>query len=202
ADAEALLAERPLRNELPDAEIKKITDFFYAHELNADEQQRQECSASDDALFASIHEQLTTDSIEFESPFEMEKPLSRLSNRVMHKIEQDLAIVLPATKAAVARGNIDFIRYELDELLRLFRINLDPGCADYRKAAMALMRTWVRALQDIAARQRGEPIESPPMPDMQRTTPSLGRSLRAAYDGWVKMQERPQGTLLEFSRGI
>jgi integrase len=202
ADAEALLAERPLRNELPDAEIKRITDFFYAHELNADEQQRQEGSASDDALFASIHEQLTADGIEFESPFEIEKPRSGLSNRVMHKIEQDLSIVLPATKAALARGNIDFIRYELDELLRLFRINLDPQCADYRKAAMALMRTWIRALQDIAARQRGEPIESPPIPDTDKTAPISGQSLRAAYDGWVKMQERPQGTLLEFSRGI
>src|SRR5689334_3139220 len=44
ADAEALLAERPLRHELTDAEIKQITDFFYAHELNADEAQRQEGS--------------------------------------------------------------------------------------------------------------------------------------------------------------
>jgi hypothetical protein len=90
----------------------------------------------------------------------------------------------------------------LNELLRLFRINLHPDCADYRKTAMALMRSWVRALQDISARQRGEPIESPPMPDTEKTAPTSGRSLRAAYDGWVKMQERPQGTLLEFSRGI
>src|SRR5262249_54628774 len=202
ADAEALLAERPFRNELTDAEIKKITDFFYAHELNADEAQRQEGSASDDALFASMHEQLTAAGVEFESSFEIEKPRSGLSNRLMHKIEQDLSIVLPATKAALARGNIEFIRYELDELIRLFRINLDPDCADYRKAAMAMMRTWVRAMQDIAARQRGEPIESPPMPDTERATPLSGRSLQAAYDGWVKMQDRPRSTLLEFFRGI
>jgi integrase len=202
ADAEALLAERPLRNELTDAEIKKITDFFYAHELNADEQQRQEGSASDDELFASIHEHLTAEGIEFESPFEIEKPRSGLSNRVMHKIEQDLSIVLPAAKAALARGNIDFIRYELDELLRLFRINLDPDCADYRKVAMALMRTWVLALQDIAARQRGEPVESPPMPEPQTAGSLSGRGLLAAYDGWVKMEHRPPSTLLEFSRGI
>jgi integrase len=202
ANAEALLAERPLRSELSETEIKQLADYFYAHELNADEAQRQEGSAEDDALFASTHEQLAADGIEFESPFEIEKPRSGLSNRVMHKIEEDLSIVLPATKAALARGNIDFIRYELDQLLRLFRINLNPDCADYRKAAMALMRTWVRALQDIAARQRGEPIESPPMPEPQTTASCSGRGLRAAYDGWVKMEHRPASTVLEFSRGI
>jgi integrase len=202
ADAEALLAERPLRTELSETEIKQLADYFYAHELNADEEQRQEGSASDDALFANLHEQLVADGVEFTSPFAVEMPRSGLSARVMHKIEEDVANVLPAAKEALARGNIEFIRYELNELLRLFRINLDPDCADYRKGAMALMRSWVRALQDISARQKGEPIESPPMPDMQRTTPSSGRSLRAAYDGWVKMQDRPRSTLLEFSRGI
>jgi integrase len=202
ADAEALLVERPLRTELSETAIKQLADFFYAHELNADEQQRQEGSAADDALFASIHEQLVAGGVEFTSPFEVETPRSGLSARAMHKIEQDISIVLPAAKQALAQGKIDFIRYELNELLRLFRINLDPDCADYRKTAMALMRSWVRALQDISARQRGEPIESPSMPDMEKTAPTSGRSLRAAYDGWVKMQERPQGTLLEFSRAI
>jgi integrase len=202
ADAEALLAERPLRTELSETEIKRLADYFYAHELNADEEQRQEGSASDDALFASIHEQLVSDGVEFTSPFEVEAPRSGLSNRAMHKIEEDVSIVLPAAKQALAQGKIDFVRYELNELLRLFRINLDPDCADYRKAAMALLRSWVRALQDISARQRGEPIESPPMPETGRTAPTSGRSLQAAYNGWVRMQERPQGTLLEFSRGI
>jgi hypothetical protein len=202
ADAEALLTERPLRTELSETEIQQLADYFYAHELNADEEQRQEGSASDDALFASIREQLVADGVEFTSPFEVKTPRSGLSMRAMQKIEEDISIVLPAAKQALAQGKIDFIRYELNELLRLFRINLDPDCADYRKAAMALMRSWVRALQDVSARQRGEPIESPPMPDTGKTAPTSGRSLRAAYDGWVKMQERPQGTLLEFSRGI
>ena len=35
ADAEALLAERPLRTELSETEIKQLADYFYAHELNA-----------------------------------------------------------------------------------------------------------------------------------------------------------------------
>src|SRR5262249_42857221 len=58
ADAEASLAEKPLRTELTDAEIKRLADYFYASELNADEKRRRERSAEEDALFASIHEQL------------------------------------------------------------------------------------------------------------------------------------------------
>src|SRR5262245_21808985 len=37
----------------------------------------------------------------------------------MLKIEEDVAIVLPADKKALARGNVEFIRYELNELLRV-----------------------------------------------------------------------------------
>jgi hypothetical protein len=76
-----LLAERPLRTELSETEIKQLADYFYAHELNADEEQRQEGSASDDALFASIRDQLVADGVEFTSPFEVETPRSGLSAR-------------------------------------------------------------------------------------------------------------------------
>ena len=37
AQAEALLVEHPVRTELTDAEIKRIADYFYAHELGGDE---------------------------------------------------------------------------------------------------------------------------------------------------------------------
>ena len=116
ADAEALLAERPLRTELTETEIKQIADYFYAHELNADEEQRQYGSADDDALFASIGEQLVAAGIEFTSPFQVETPRSGLSARAMRKIDETLSLVLPAAKEALARGNIEFIRDELNEL--------------------------------------------------------------------------------------
>jgi hypothetical protein len=56
---------------------------------------------------------------------------------MMHKIEEDASVVLPAAREALRRGNVNFIRYELNELLQLFRINLDPACADYRKVERA-----------------------------------------------------------------
>lgn len=120
----------------------------------------------------------------------------------MHKIEEDCLIVLPAVKEALARGNVDFIPYELNELLQVFRINLDPDCADYRKAALALMKAEVRALQDTLARNRGEAIDSPKLPDPTSTAPVSGCGLRAAYKGWEKMEARPISTRMEFSRAI
>jgi integrase len=203
AKAEALLVEHPLRTELTEAEIKQISDYFYASELCGDEDLRTE-GIGDDPLFASIHQQLSEAGVEFKSSFSVEKNGSGLSDRMMYKIEESASIVLPALKAALARGNVDFIGYELNELLQVFRINLDPNCADYRKLALAVMRAEVRALEAIQARHRGEPIESPKLlgPGSGISAPSSGCGLRAAYEGWLKVAPRRKGTSMEFARGI
>ena len=107
------------------------------------------------------------------------------------------------TAAEAARGNVDFIRYELNELLQVFRINLDPNCPDYRKLALAVMRAEVRALEAILARHRGDPIETPELHEPDDTSaPSSNCGLRAAYEGWLKVERRKKGTLAEFARAI
>ena len=202
AQAEALLVEHPVRTELTEAEIKQIADYFYAHELVADEEIREGGVGSDPG-FASIHRQLTEAGIEFTTPFTVaENTGSGLSDRMMLKIEESVSIVLPAAKEALARGNVNFIRYELDALLQVFQINLDPACADYRKVALAVIKAFVRALEDVGARHRGEAIDSPKLIEPSSKTPASGCSLRAAYEGWEKTQTRKKGTQLEFARGI
>jgi hypothetical protein len=122
---------------------------------------------------------------------------------MMYKIEESASFVLPAVREALARGNVDFIRYELNELLQVFRINLDPNCPDYGKLALAVMRAEVRALEDILARHRGDPIETPKLPEPGGVSaPSSGCGLRAAYEGWLKVERRKKGTLAEFARAI
>jgi hypothetical protein len=69
AKAEARLVEHPVRTELTEAEIKRIADYFYAHELCADEELRAD-GVGDDPLFADIHRQLTEAGVEFKSPFQ------------------------------------------------------------------------------------------------------------------------------------
>jgi integrase len=201
AQAEALLIERPVRKELTEAEIRQIADYFHAYRLNADEDLRVD-GVGDDPLFADIHRQLTEAGIEFESPFTLEKGGSGLSDRMMHKIEESASIVLPLAKEALARGDVDFIRGELDELLQVFRINLDPNCRDYRKLALAVTKAWVRALEDVLARNRGAIIASPKLIEPADKTPASSCSLRAAYEGWEKTEPRKASTRMEFSKGI
>jgi integrase len=202
AQAEALLVEHPVRTELTEAEIKQVADYFYAHELVADEEQREGGIGSDPG-FASIHRQLTEAGINFKTPFDVaEGTGSGLSIRMMHKIGEDASTVLSAAREALARGNVNFIRYELNELLQLFRINLDPACADYRKVALAVIKAEVRAMQDVLARHGGEAVDSPKSPEPGSRTPVSSCSLRAAYIGWNKMEARKISSQLEFSKGI
>ena len=63
AQAEALLVEHPLRTSLSEKEIRQIADYFYAHELGADEELREEGLGSD-PLFLDIHRQLTEAGVE------------------------------------------------------------------------------------------------------------------------------------------
>jgi hypothetical protein len=200
AQAEALLVEHPVRTELTEAEIKQISDYFYAYELREDEDLRAG-GVGDDPLFADIHRQLTEAGVEFETPFAVEKNGSGLSDRMMNKIEGAASDVLPFAREALARGNIEFIRYELNELLQVFRINLDPNCPDYRKLALAVIKAEVRALEDVLARNRGTPIDSPKLVEPGGKAPVSGYSLRAAYEGWEKMEPRKRSTQLEFSKG-
>jgi integrase len=206
AQAEALLVEHPVRNELTATEIKQIADYFYAHELCADEQIREDGIGSDPG-YVSIHRQLTEAGIEFETPFDVAEVAgsvagSGLSRRMMHKIEEDISIVLPAAKEALARGNVNFIRDELNMLLQVLGINLDPACADYRKVALAVIKAFVRALEDVGARHRGEAIDSPKLIEPSSKVPASSCSLRTAYDGWNKMEARKISSQLEFSKGI
>ena len=58
AQAEALLVEQPVRRELTDTEIKQIADYFYAHELVADEEIREGGVGSDPGSQASTDSSL------------------------------------------------------------------------------------------------------------------------------------------------
>ena len=202
AQAEALLAEHPLRTSLSEKEIQQIADYFYAHELGADQELREDGIGSD-PLFADIHRQLTEAGIEFDTPFDPHTQHgSGLSPRMMHKIEENVSNVLPAAQRALARGDIGFIRYELNELLQVFRINLDPNCPDYRKVALAVIKAFVRALKDVAARNRGEPIDTPKLIEPSPNSTVQGEGLDAAYDGWLKVKKRSASAIREFAHAI
>jgi hypothetical protein len=53
-------------------------------------------------------------------------PKIGLSVREMHKRGETLAWTLQPAKQALARGDLSLLGWEIDEQLKVFRINLDP----------------------------------------------------------------------------
>src|SRR5262249_17212834 len=200
--AEAQIKKLPLRTSLSDIEIKRIADFFYAHELAGDDELRMD-GRGDDPMQASIHEQLTDAGIEFDARHDpkslMLEPGRGLSPSMMEKIQDDTEYVLAATQDALARGDIRDIGYEVDELLKVFQINLDPSCGDYLKLARAIQVAFVKQLKAVLARHRGEPIEAPPLIMPSQHAPTTG-TLRDALPGWQKERSPSAGVLAEYER--
>src|SRR6516165_150302 len=192
AKAEAQLKERPLRRSLSDVEIKRIADFFLASALAVDEERRI-AGKGDDPLFVSVDANRAFEA----SPL---KPGSGLSRPMMEAKQNDTALVLATTEDQLARGDIRLMRDDVDELLNVFQINLDPNCADYFKLARAVQVAAVKYLRAVLARQKGEPIETPAViAPNQEGTPGSG-TLKDALAGWQKERTPSPGVLAEYER--
>ncbi len=115
---------------------------------------------------------------------------------------ETLEWTLPVAQEALARGNISSMQWEVDELLKVFRINLDHSSSTYRELGMAVLRAYVRALHAIGRRDRGEPVETPKILDVENGVTVEGESLRAAHAGWQKSRGPSPATLREFTYAI
>ena len=192
AKAETQLKERPLRSSLANVEIKRIADFFLASALAVDEQRRI-TGKGDDPLFVSVDARCAMEALALE-------PGRGLSPRTMEAIQNDTAFVLATTEGQLARGDIRLIGGEVDELLNVFQINLDPNCADYFKLARAVQVAAVKYLRAVLARQKGEPIETPAViAPNQEGTPRSGTP-KDALAGWQKERAPSPGVLAEYER--
>jgi len=109
-------------------EIERIAHYFFASELAGDEEDRRE--GGSEQLFQGVARQLSEAGIDYYSPYRIGVPPPKfgLSDREMLKRAEMLEWTLPAAQKALARGNISSIQWEVDELLKAFRINLgrDP----------------------------------------------------------------------------
>ena len=201
ANAEASAAERPLRTTLDRREIERIADFFYAHQLAADEEERRE--GGSEALFQNVAKQLSDGEVHFHTPYSIGTvPEFGLSDREMDKINQSIEIVLPTAQGWLARGDISKMRWEIDELLKLFRINFDPSSAAYKELGVEVLKRFVKALQAIQLRQQGEVVEMPETVEPSEPGSPTSGSLRAAHDGWRKSRNPSRTTLREFTYAI
>jgi hypothetical protein len=161
AKAEALSAERPLRMSLSDKEIERIAQYHFATALAEDEEMRRDGTGSE-PVFQSVAHQLAGVGVKFHTEFQIGAvPEYGLSERELRKHAADLETHIGLAEHALARGDISAVREQLEELLFILRLNLDPKSGAFRKLGMAVLRKDVEALHAIERRHKGEPIETP-----------------------------------------
>jgi integrase len=202
-EAEALLAERPLRTSLAQSEIDRIAEFHYASVLAGDEAYTVEGAQADEDFIRSIADQLSQTDIEYTMPLPLDdhQPTYGLTNRQVTKRNGELPWWLPTMREALARGNISVVSEAMTELLDRFHLNLDRNSAAYRQLGLAVLRANVRALEALERRYNGEPVDTPPLVE-PKEAPAAGDTLRAAFAGWKKDKKPAPGSLTEYERAI
>ncbi|WP_375783213.1 DUF6538 domain-containing protein [Bradyrhizobium sp. Pha-3] len=105
-----------------------------------------------------------------------------------------------------ARGEVDvFYMSEVDEVLSWpeFRLRLAPTSPSRKLIARELQAAVIRAGKVKQQRNEGEPVETPPYPSVAPQRAQTGEdTLRAAFEGWKKERDRPEGTVHEYNRAV
>jgi integrase len=201
AKAARALEERPLRSGLSDHEIARLADYHFASLLSEDEDIRREGTGSEE-LFQRVTRELAEAGVPFETPFATTgKPRFGLSDRELYKCQEDIEWTLPPAREALARGDISFVHDEVEELLAIFRINLDRNCASYRRLGFAVLRRHVEGLEAIERRNRGNVVQTPPLVETTQDVAS-GDTLSAAMEGWKKAKQPGPNVISEYAHAV
>jgi integrase len=188
--ARDLLKEQSTRTSLTRVEIARMAAFYYATLLGNDAAARREAR------------QIAAKFQNANSP-PVSTPAYGLTDDQFERIGRAYQKDLKAAQAALARGNIEYVVAEVEELLEIFRIRLDPATASYRYLGAAVLTEHVKALQALQRRHAGEPIDTPRQPDLDdRSGAPESDTLRAAFGGWQKARKPSSGTLAEYERAI
>src|SRR5262249_43889555 len=78
----------------------------------------------------------------------------------------------------------------------------DRSSSAYRELGLEVLKRFVKALQAIERRQKGEVVETPELIESSEAVSPLSGSLRAAHEGWKKSRNPSRTTLREFTYAI
>lgn len=207
AEATALMAsgaaEPLLRASLNETEITRMAEHVYATALAWDERfrfgGREEMKRAEAELRAQLEpgEGLPP----FIFPYESQPPHGRSMALHAHEVE-NLTEDLHDLRGSLALGDISAVEHHVADALKAFGIKLAPGSLSYPLLGIAVLRAYVRALQDLEKRNAGEPIETPKLPLAILSAPAAGGTLSEALAGWERHRPRPPRTVQEFTRSI
>jgi hypothetical protein len=83
-------------------------------------------------------------------------PQFGLSSGQIADLTAFLGATLVEAQAALARGDITFVDWQIEHALETFQIRLDRQSAAYRQLGLAVLREHVRALRAISQRSQGD----------------------------------------------
>jgi integrase len=203
--AEALKnAKPPLRDSLSSAEIGRMAEYVFAKALEWDERLRVGGRDELKRMGIELQKQLKKEGRELGPPaYRYEDlPAHGLSIGQLNDDREQLKGDLSAMQDALALGDISAVDDHTLEALDVFGINLDPTSLSRPQLGIAVLRAYVRALQAIEKRHRGEPVETPKFTHSALSTPTANGTLRDAVAGWEKERARAAGTVHEYRRAI
>jgi hypothetical protein len=169
-----------------------MAEYHYANKL----------ALHDEYLRIAPEEALAARELDPDFNWDEPVPAFGLSQELIADANATLPELLQEAEAALAKGNIAHIPFQMEQVLEAFQINLDHKSAAYRDLGLALLRAEVRAIRAIQQRHRGEPVETPPLPTVATAAVITGDSLQTAFEGWKRQRERPNRTLTEYERAI
>src|SRR5262249_34523556 len=150
--ARELLKEKPTRTALTRVEIKRMAEYHYATRLANDAAARR-------------HARQIREKFQDEIPPSPNAPAYGLTDEEFERIGRAYRKELKEAQSALARGNIEYVEAEVQELLNdVFHIRLDPASISYRQLSEAVLVEEVKALQALQRPHAGGPIETPSQP--------------------------------------
>jgi integrase len=199
ASARAQLTQEPKRT-ITDAEIARLEAIYYHQALEGDEEWRQEGSG-EHKLLEGIEGQLQEAGVDYVATWSPEetKAETGLSDRDYLKAEEDIDICLPPAREWLARGNTKPFEWEIEEFLSAQGVQIDKKSKEYRKAALGILRAWVRSMETKQARSKGQIVDTPPAPEpMGGLEQPSGLTLSEAFKRWEREHHGPRKTRIQF----
>ena len=203
--AEAMKDAKPAtRASLSPAEINRMAEYVYANTLEWDERIRVGGRDELKRMGIELREQLKREGREPDPPFYRyeDLPPQGISIEQLNDNREQLKGDLQDMRDELALGNVSAVADHTLEALYVFGINLDPGSLSRPPLGMAIMRAYVRALEDIGRRNEGHPVETPKFTQGTISAPANGGTLRNSFEGWKLDRAPAAGTLSEYVRAV
>jgi len=104
-------------------------------------------------------------------------------------LQESVDIVDIGGTDALAHADITIVEFDVDDFILTHNLGVPKGSSAYRQLAYSFLKASVRLNGFIAQRQRGEPVDTPSISDINRsniTTPSNTETLSTVYEGYKR----------------